>query len=98
MFHNLQDFCTLQFFDRCSNDSCLWINFTKKFHCGLSFCLIHNICTAHDDRTGIFYLIIEELTKVSHIHFAFLCINNRCIAVKYQTCFFFNTLNCFDNI
>ena len=98
MFHNFQDLCTFQFLDRCGDDCCLRVDLTKKLHCSLCFCFIYDIGTAHDDRTCIFNLVIEKFTKVSHIHFAFLCIYNSCVAVKNQSCLFCNTLNCFDNI
>ncbi len=98
MFHNFQDLCTFQFLDRCGDDCSLRVDLTKKFHCSLCFCFIYDIGTAHDDRTCIFNLIVKEFTEVSHIHFAFLCIYNSCVAVKNQSCLFCNTLNCFDNI
>ena len=96
--HNLKDFPSVQFLNRSGDDSSFRINSTKKFHCLLCFLLINDICTAHDDRTCIFNLIIKELTKVSHIHFALLCINYSCIAVQNDIHISLNTLYCLDNI
>ena len=96
--HNLKDFLSVQFLNRSGDDSSFRINSTKKFHCLLCFLLINDICTAHDDRTCIFNLIIKELTKVSHIHFALLCINYSCIAVQNDIHISLNTLYCLDNI
>ena len=96
--HNLKDFLSVQFLNRSGDDSSFRINSTKKFHCLLCFLLINDICTAHDDRTCIFNLIIKELTKVSHIHFALLCINYSCIAVQNDIHISLNTLYCLNNI
>ena len=96
--HNLKDFLSVQFLNRSGDDSSFRINSTKKFHCLLCFLLINDICTAHDDRTCIFNLIVKELTKVSHIHFALLCINYSCIAVQNDIHISLNTLYCLDNI
>ena len=96
--HNLKDFLSVQFLDRSGDDSSFRINSTKKFHRLLCFLLINDICTAHDDRTCIFNLIIKELTKVSHIHFALLCINYSCIAVQNDIHISLNTLYCLNNI
>ena len=96
--HNLKDFLSVQFLNRSGDDSSFRINSTKKFHCLLCFLFINDICTAHDDRTCIFNLIIKELTKVSHIHFALLCINYSCIAVQNDIHISLNTLYCLDNI
>ena len=96
--HNLKDFLSVQFLNRSGDDSSFRINSTKKFHRLLCFLLINDICTAHDDRTCIFNLIIKEFTKVSHIHFALLCINYSCIAVQNDIHISLNTLYCLNNI
>ena len=96
--HNLKDFLSVQFLNRSGDNSSFRINSTKKFHRLLCFLLINDICTAHNDRTCIFNLIVKELTKVSHIHFAFLCINYSCIAVQNDIHISLNTLYCLDNI
>ena len=98
MFHNIKKFLSVQFFNRCRDNCSFCIDLTEKFQRSLCFCFIYDISTAHNDCSGIFYLIIKELTKVSHIHFAFLCIDNSCIAVQYKSCLFFNTLYSLDNI
>ena len=44
-----------------------------------------------------FYLVVEKFTEIFHIHFAFICIDNRSICVKlsiYNIC----VLNSFYNI
>ena len=98
IFHNLKKFLSFQFLNRCCDDRCFGVDLTKQFQSCLCFCFINDIGTAHDDRSGIFNLVVKELTKVSHIHFAFLCINNSCVAVQYQAGFFLYTLYCFDDI
>ena len=98
IFHNLKKFFSFQFLNRCCDDCCFGVDLTKQFQSCLCFCFINDIGTAHDDRSGIFNLVVKELTKVSHIHFAFLCINNSCVAVQYQAGFFLYTLYCFDDI
>ena len=96
--HNFQDLLTIQFLDRGSDDGCFLIHATEKFHCLLCFLLIYNICTAHDDRSGIFYLVVKELTEVSHIHLAFLRIHYSCVTVQHDIHIFLNALYCFDHI
>ena len=96
--HNLEDLLSIQFLDRSSDNCCFCIDPTEKFHCLLCFLLINNVCTAHNDCAGIFNLIVKELTKVSHVHFAFLCIYYSCVAVQYDIYISLNTLYRFDNI
>ena len=96
--HNLKDLLSIQFLDRSSDNCCFCIDPTEKFHCLLCFLLINNVCTAHNDCAGIFNLIVKELTKVSHVHFAFLCIYYSCVAVQYDIYISLNTLYRFDNI
>ena len=96
--HNFQNFLSFQFLDRSCYNSSFSIDSAEKLHCLLSFLLINDICTAHNNGTCIFNLIIKELAKVSHIHFAFLCINYSCIAVQHNIHISLDTLYCFDNI
>ena len=98
MFHYFQDLFAFQFLNWSGNDSSLTVNTTKKFHCSLRFGFVNNICTAHDDSSGIFYLVIKEFAKVSHVHFAFLCIYNSSIAVENKPCFFLYSLYSFDYV
>ena len=97
-FHNLKDLLSVKLLDWSCDDRCFCIDSTEKFHRLLCFLLINDICTAHNDRTCIFNLIVEELTEVSHVHLAFLSINYSCIAVQYDIYITLYTLYCFDNI
>ena len=98
MLHNLQDFLSIQLLNRSGNNSCLLIDRTKKLHRLHCFLLIYNISTAHDNRTCILNLIVKELAEVSHIHFAFLGINNCGVAVQLNINILFHTLYSLDNV
>ena len=98
MLHNLYQFLTVKILDRSCNDSSILIQAAEKLQGLLNLFLTCNIGTAHDDSTCILDLIIKELTEVLHIHFAFFCINNSCIAVQFNVNLVLNTLYSLDNI
>ena len=98
MLHNLQDFLSIQLLNRSGNNSCLLIDRTKKLHRLHCFLLVYNIGTAHDNRACILNLIVKELAEVSHIHFAFLGINNCGVAVQLNINILFHTLYSLDNV
>ena len=58
----------------------------------LQLFLTQILCTAQNNGIGIFDLIIKELTKVFHIHTAFLCIRNRRKAIHTNFGFFRHSL------
>ena len=98
MLHNLYQFLTVKILDRSCNDSSILIQAAEKLQGLLNLFLTCNIGTAHDDSTCILDLIIKELTEVLHIHFAFFCINNSCIAVQFNVNLVLNTLYSLDNV
>ena len=98
MLHNLYQFLTVKILDRSCNDSSILIQAAEKLQGLLNLFLTCNISTAHDDSTCILDLIIKELTEVLHIHFAFFCINNSCIAVQFNVNLVLNTLYSLDNV
>ena len=98
MLHNLYQLLTVKILDRSCNDSSILIQAAEKLQGLLNLFLTCNISTAHDDSTCILDLIIKELTEVLHIHFAFFCINNSCIAVQFNVNLVLNTLYSLDNV
>ena len=98
MLHNLYQLLTVKILDRSCNDSSILIQAAEKLQGLLNLFLTCNIGTAHDDGTCILDLVIKKLTKVLHIHFAFFCINNSCIAVQFNVNLVLNTLYSLDNI
>ena len=98
MLHNLYQFLSVKVLDRSCDDGSIFIQAAKKLQRLLNFFLSCDIGTAHDDSTSILDLIVKELTEVLHVHFAFLCINNSCIAVQFDVNLILNTLYCFDNV
>ena len=98
MLHNLYQFLTVKILNRSRDDSSILIQATEKLQGLLNLFLTCNIGTAHDDSTCILDLIIKELTEVLHIHFAFFCINNSCIAVQFNVNLVLNTLYSLDNV
>ncbi len=97
-FHNFQDLLSIQLLDRSCDDGCSFVDLSQDFHRLLCFLLIYDICTAHDDRTSILYLIIEKFTEVSHIHFALFGIYYCCVAVQHNVHISLNILHSFDHI
>ena len=98
MLHNLYQFLTVKILNRSRDDSSILIQATEKLQRLLNLFLTCNIGTAHDDGTCILDLVIKELTEVLHIHFAFFCINNSCIAVQFNVNLVLNTLYSLDNV
>ena len=98
MLHNLQDLLSVKLLNRRGDNSSFLIDGTKKLHGLHSLCLVYNICTAHNDRTCILHLIVKELPKVSHIHFALLGIYYSGIAVQLDIHFILYTLDCLNYI
>ena len=76
---------------------CLTIVLSEKVYTFVQFFLGKILCMAENNCTCMFNLVVEKLTEVLHIHFAFLCICNGTIAVKHNiiTC---NTVNCVDDV
>ena len=98
MLHNLYQLLTVKILDRSCDDSSILIQAAEKLQGLLNLFLTCNIGTAHDDGTCILNLVIKELTEVLHIHFAFFCINNSCIAVQFNVNLVLNTLYSLDNV
>ena len=98
MLHNLYQFLSIQVLDRCCDDRCVLVQAAKKLQGFLNLFLCCNICTAHDNSTGILDLVVKELTEVFHIHLAFLCVYNGCVAVQLDINLILNTLYCLDNV
>ena len=98
MFHYLQKLLSVQIPNGSCDNGGSAVDPPEKLHGGRGFVFVHNIRPAHDDRSGVLYLIIEKLAEVSHIHFAFLGVYHRCVAVQHQSCILLNALYCFDHI
>ena len=52
------------------HNSRFWIVLTEQFHIRRNLFLIRHICTAQNDGPGVLNLIVKELSKVLHVHFA----------------------------
>ena len=81
-FHSSQNLLTVQRIPVSGYDHSMVIVFTKKLHHLLQFLLIHTRSMAENNRTGVFYLVVIELTEVLHIYFGFFGINYSCKAVE----------------
>ena len=53
-----------------------------KLNCLVNLALFRNVGMRKYYRRCILYLVVEKLTEVFHIHFAFTGINNRCERVQ----------------
>ena len=98
IFHYLKKLLSVQIFNRCGNDSRFFVQTAEKLHGLHCLLFIHNVCSAHDNGSCILYLVVKELTKVSHIHFAFFGIYHCCIAVQRKTSFFLDILHSADHV
>ena len=94
LFHSLQNLFSAQLIPR-SGDECRMCIMCSYITCyTLQLFLTQILCTAQNNGIGIFDLIIKELTKVFHIHTAFLCIRNRRKAIHTNFGFFRHSLYC----
>ena len=94
----IQDLLTGQFIPWCCDNHRIRVLLTYQccsFH--LLF-LCHALCSAQNDRTGIFYLIVIELTKGSHIHLDLCSIGYCDQTVHFQLCSFCCIFHCFSYI
>src|SRR5699024_1091060 len=80
MLHYLQKLLSVKILNGSCDNGGSAVDPPEKLHGSHGFVFVHNIRPAHDDRSGVLYLIIEELAEVSHIHFAFLGVYHRCVA------------------
>ena len=97
-FDCIQDLLTGQFIPWCCDNHRIRVLLTYQccsFH--LLF-LCHALCSAQNDRTGIFYLIVIELTKGSHIHLDLCSIGYCDQTVHFQLCSFCCIFHCFSYI
>ena len=97
-FHRIEYFLTTQYFNRCGNNVCFRIQFAEHLYCCLYFFRIGFIGTAQDDGSCALYLILEEFTEVSEIHFAFHNVDYGCCGIQGYACFFFYTVYSLDDV
>ena len=98
IFHNFYKLLSGKFLNRSCDNGSLFIDASKKLHRLLRLLFVHNIGTAHNNSPRILYLVIKELSEVTHIHTAFLSVYYSCIAVQYNVHLFLNALYCLNNI
>ena len=81
LLHSIQDLCAVDIIPSRCHDGRLWIMLLNHFKAFCQFFLRHLLGTAKHDRLCVLNLIIEKFTKILHIHFTLLTVNNRRIAV-----------------
>ena len=67
---------------RCCDNRCITVMLLKQLNTFCQFTFRKLLCTADNDCSCTFYLIIEEFTKILHIHLCLQSINYCCSAVK----------------
>ena len=79
--NNLQKLASSKLVQRSGDNDSICILLANHVHILLYFRGIRNVCTAQYDGSCILYLIIEELSEILHVHFAFCRIHNGYSAV-----------------
>ena len=80
--HSSQELCTVKNIPSGGNNGCGGILFAQKRYSFCNLFLGCALCMRKNDATRVFDLVIEELTKVFHIHFALFNVRNRCETVE----------------
>ena len=75
-FDDLEKLLTCEFVDRSCDDGCLRVFLADHLYALSNLIRISDIGTAQYDRSSTLDLIIEELTKVLHVHLALLSVND----------------------
>ena len=73
---DLEKLLTCEFVDRSCDDGCLRVFLADHLYALGNLIRISDIGTAQYDRSSTLDLIIEELTKVLHVHLALLSVND----------------------
>ncbi len=84
LLDNFQKLFPGQLINRRCNNGCLGIMLPNHGYRRFHLILIGNVCPAQDNISCIFNLIVKKFTKILHIHFAFLNINNRYRTVQFH--------------
>ena len=82
MLHSLNYLRARKLSPRGSHDNRIMIMLSDKSYTLAYFSIRHAISMAENNARGIFYLIVEKLAEIFHMHLAFACIYNGCCAVK----------------
>ena len=98
MFHSCQDLLAFQLIPRSSDDCSLRILLTQHSHACIQLVLRHLLGTTDHDGSCVLYLVVKELTKVLHIHLAFLTIYNSHRAVQFYLLMCSHTHNSFGHV
>ena len=98
MFHSCQDLLAFQLIPRSRDDRSLRILLTQHSHACIQLVLRHLLGTTDHDGSCVLYLVVKELTKVLHIHLAFLTIYNSHRAVQFYLLMCSHTHNSFGHV
>ena len=75
--HGREDLCTVEFRPWGCDQAGFRVHALQEF-CRLDNLLLSDgVCPAHHDEVGAGYLVIEELTEITCIHFGLARVNNR---------------------
>ena len=97
ILNSFKDNLTVKLFPGSGDYSCLFIFLTKKGNCGGKLFFAYSACTAENNCSGVFYLVVVELAKVLHIDLALGSICYGYCAAKLDfVCT--NALNCLYNV
>ena len=98
MFHSCQNLLAFQLIPRSRDDRSLRILLTQHSHACIQLVLRHLLGTADHDGSCVLYLVVKELTKVLHIHLAFLTVYNSHRAVQFYLLMCSHTHNSFGHV
>ena len=76
LFHRGKDLLALNILPGSCDNNRFLIMLAKEIGYRLQFFLVHGLGTADDNGSGAFYLIVEELAEILHIHFGLVAVDN----------------------
>ena len=84
LFHSEEYSLAVKLIPRSSNYNSTLVIFSDNMKCLFKLRFLRCLCMRENDAGGVLDLIAKELTKVLHIHLAFIGINNGSEAVKLR--------------
>ena len=93
----VKQLCARELIPICGYYNRVCVMLLYKFNALVYLLLGYKLRMAEDDTSSVFYLVIEEFTKVLHVHFALLGVNNGGKSAKCSA-LCICTLNCLYNV
>jgi hypothetical protein len=80
-FHCIKQLRACELIPRSCYNDCGLVVFLQKLDTLSYLFVAYTLRVTEYDASGIFNLIVEEFSKILHVHFAFFCVNDSCKSV-----------------